>query len=108
VQGVHRRREPVLPARAGGALVRRAGATSYGHIAPQPVSSGRIDCIRLIDWLDQPGGADEDCLVLNVWTPSFDTERRPVWSRCTAAGSHRIGQPRRVDGQPARLATWWW
>jgi para-nitrobenzyl esterase len=52
--------------------------TQYGHIAPQPVSAGRIDYVRLIDWLDQPGGADEDCLVLNVWTPSSDAGRRPV------------------------------
>jgi para-nitrobenzyl esterase len=55
-------------------------AVAYGHIAPQPTSSGRYDYVRLIDWLDQPGGQDEDCLVLNVWTPSTEqqTTRRPV------------------------------
>ena len=45
-------------------------AEAYGHIAPQPVPSARIDYVRLIDWLNQPGGQDEHCLVLNVWTPS--------------------------------------
>src|SRR5262245_26654601 len=44
-------------------------AFEYGHIAPQTPSSGRIDYVRLIDWLNHPGGQSEDCLVLNVWTP---------------------------------------
>lgn len=46
-------------------------ALDWGHIAPQPVSAGRIDYVRLIGWLDQPGGQSEDCLVLNVWTPNM-------------------------------------
>ena len=71
-------------------------ATAFGHIAPQAVSSGRIDYVRLIDWLDHPGGQDEDCLVLNVWTPATgaDPGRRPVLVSlhgggfATGSGSH--------------------
>ncbi len=44
-------------------------ALEWGHIAPQPWSAGRIDYVRLIGWLNQPGGQSEDCLVANVWTP---------------------------------------
>ena len=54
-------------------------ATAWGHIAPQPTVSGRIDYIRMIDWLNQPGGQSEDCLVLNVWTRGVnDGRKRPV------------------------------
>jgi len=54
-------------------------ATSFGHIAPQTTASGRIDYVKLIHWLDQPGGQSEDCLVLNVWTPGIkDNAKRPV------------------------------
>jgi para-nitrobenzyl esterase len=53
-------------------------AIDYGHIAPQSPSAGRIDYVRAIHWYDQPGGQGEDCLVLNVWTPATDNEKRPV------------------------------
>jgi para-nitrobenzyl esterase len=54
-------------------------ALEWGHIAPQSVASGRIDYVRLIHWMDQPGGQGEDCLVLNVWTPAIkDGAKRPV------------------------------
>jgi para-nitrobenzyl esterase len=70
--------------------------TGFGHIAPQPVSAGRIDYVRLIDWMNHPGGQDEDCLVLNVWTPSAGEHsgRRPVLVSlhgggfATGSGSH--------------------
>ena len=54
-------------------------AASWGHVAPQALAAGRIDYVRLIDWLDLPGGQSEDCLVLNVWTPAIkDGGKRPV------------------------------
>jgi para-nitrobenzyl esterase len=54
-------------------------ATAYGHIAPQPLPSAGLDYALLIDWINQPGGQDEDCLVLNVWTPQTGGHvRRPV------------------------------
>src|ERR1022692_1401987 len=31
-------------------------ALTWGHISPQEPSAGRIDYVRLIGWLNQPGG----------------------------------------------------
>jgi len=54
-------------------------ANNFGHIAPQTIANGRIDYVKLIHWMDQPGGQAEDCLVLNVWTPGIkDNAKRPV------------------------------
>jgi para-nitrobenzyl esterase len=61
-------------------------ALEWGHIAPQPFPSGgppfpawKFDYVRLIQWMEQPGGQGEDCLVLNVWTPGIkDGLKRPV------------------------------
>lgn len=76
-------------------------ATRYGHIAPQPVPGARLDYTRLISWLDQPGGQDEDCLVLNVWTPRPDHGRRPVLVSYHGGGfSTGSGNHRGFDGDP--------
>ncbi len=54
-------------------------AANWGHVAPQALAGGRVDYVRLIDWLNQPGGQNEDCLVLNVWSPALkDGGKRPV------------------------------
>ena len=54
-------------------------AVQWGHVAPQQLSGGRIDYVRLIEWLNLPGGQSEDCLVANVWTPGVrDGGKRPV------------------------------
>jgi para-nitrobenzyl esterase len=47
-------------------------ALAFGHIAPQPVGDATTTYGRLIGWDKQPGGVSEDCLVLNVWTPSLE------------------------------------
>ena len=69
-------------------------AANFGHIAPQTTASGRIDYVRLIHWLDQPGGQSEDCLVLNVWTPGIkDNAKRPVLVSLHGGGfRHRVGR----------------
>ena len=73
--GKNRFMPPTKPAKWAGIR----DATNWGHIAPQTIASGRIDYVNLIHWMDQPGGQDEDCLVLNVWTPGTrDNARRPV------------------------------
>ena len=49
------------------------GATEFGSVAPQPATvAGAFGAGR-------PGGEDEDCLVLNVFTPAHDLDAaRPV------------------------------
>lgn len=55
-------------------------AIEYGNRAPQTVLDGETisEYGRLIRWHQQPGEMDEDCLVLNVWTPGLDDAGRPV------------------------------
>lgn len=73
--GKNRFMPPTKPAKWAGIR----DANNFGHIAPQTTASGRIDYVKLIHWLDQPGGQSEDCLVLNVWTPGIkDNAKRPV------------------------------
>jgi len=52
-------------------------ALEFGPVAPQPQSDGGAYA-QLIGWNNHPGGMNEDCLVLNVWTPALDGARRPV------------------------------
>jgi para-nitrobenzyl esterase len=47
-------------------------ALEWGHVAPQPLPSGNYDYTRGCQWATQPGGKGEDCLVLNIWTPSLN------------------------------------
>jgi para-nitrobenzyl esterase len=95
--GANRFRAPTAPAPWRGVR----DATHYGHIAPQPVPGGRLDYTRLISWLDQPGGQDEDCLVLNVWTPQPDHGRRPVLVSYHGGGfSTGSGNHHGFDGDP--------
>ncbi|MBC7982994.1 MAG: carboxylesterase/lipase family protein [Candidatus Obscuribacterales bacterium] len=54
-------------------------AFDYGQIAPQAPTDRRSHYSGLILWDRQPGGIGEDCLVLNVWTPSInDNAKRAV------------------------------
>jgi para-nitrobenzyl esterase len=45
---------------------------AHGQISPQTLSSLDSEYGRLILWDAQAGGMGENCLVLNVWTPSID------------------------------------
>ncbi|MGB3439256.1 MAG: carboxylesterase family protein [Actinophytocola sp.] len=95
--GANRFRRPTAPAAWSG--IRDAAA--YGHVAPQPIPGARLDYTRLIGWLDQPGGQDEDCLVLNVWTPGPGAARRPVLVSFHGGGfSSGSGNHRGFDGDP--------
>lgn len=54
-------------------------AFDYGNIAPQTPTDRRSHYSGMIFWDRQPGGIGEDCLVLNVWTPSVnDNAKRAV------------------------------
>jgi para-nitrobenzyl esterase len=45
---------------------------SYGQISPQTLDSLTSEYGRVINWDQHPGGMGEDCLMLNVWTPTLD------------------------------------
>ena len=54
-------------------------AVEWGHIAPQPFSSGNWDYANAVQWSVLPGGEGEDCLVLNIYTPALkDGGKRAV------------------------------
>jgi para-nitrobenzyl esterase len=54
-------------------------AFDYGNIAPQTPTDRRSDYSGMIFWDRQPGGIGEDCLSVNVWTPSVnDNAKRAV------------------------------
>lgn len=54
-------------------------ATHYGQYAPQAPSSRQRDYADMISFDLQGGGMGEDCLVLNLWTPSLDRNaKKPV------------------------------
>jgi para-nitrobenzyl esterase len=51
----------------------------YGPISPQLPNNRSVDYTGLIMFDIQPGGMGEDCLVLNVWTPTLSsTAKKPV------------------------------
>jgi len=45
---------------------------NYASISPQGLTSLTSEYGRLINWDQHPGGMGEDCLSLNVWTPTLD------------------------------------
>lgn len=54
-------------------------AIAYGNYAPQMPAARTADYTGLIFFDVQPGGMGEDCLVLNIWTPTLDRNaKRPV------------------------------
>jgi para-nitrobenzyl esterase len=54
-------------------------AINYGQYAPQMPNSRVVDYTGLIMFDIQPGGMGEDCLVLNLWTPTLDSSaKKPV------------------------------
>jgi len=54
-------------------------ATGYGQHAPQLPATRLREYADLIAYDLQPGGMGEDCLVLNLWTPTLDRNaRKPV------------------------------
>ena len=53
---------------------------AFGQVCPQTQADIRGEYGQLIMWDRQVGGMGEDCLVLNVWTPSLDKgAKKPVF-----------------------------
>jgi para-nitrobenzyl esterase len=100
--GKGRFRPPSPPRRWTGVLE----TTTFGNSAPQPVVElsnvlpAELTAIRREAPVEQPA-TGEDCLVLNLWTPGLDSERRPVmvWLH---GGPFTTGSGSTVNG--ARLA----
>jgi para-nitrobenzyl esterase len=53
---------------------------AFGQVCPQTQADIRGEYGQLIMWDRQVGGMGEDCLVLNVWTPTTErTAKKPVF-----------------------------
>jgi len=76
-------------------------ATSYGNYAPQMPADRRIAYADLIAYDLQPGGMGEDCLVLNLWTPSpSSSAKRPVLVHLHGGGFYAgSGNSPQFDGE---------
>ncbi len=69
--------QPPAPPRAWS---QTASALNFGDLAPQILSSatGGSEIRQAMGDIFGPGKVSENCLVLNVWTPSLEHRRRPV------------------------------
>ncbi|RYF35280.1 MAG: carboxylesterase/lipase family protein [Comamonadaceae bacterium] len=76
-------------------------ATAYGNYAPQMPADRRRAYADLIMYDLQPGGMGEDCLVLNVWTPTLaKNAKRPVLVHLHGGGFYAgSGNSPQFDGE---------
>jgi len=76
-------------------------AFSVGPISPQQPASHLRAYSNIIQMDAQPGGMSEDCLVLNVWTPTLDPNaKRPVMVYLHGGGFYAgSGGNPRMDGE---------
>lgn len=76
-------------------------ATAYGNYAPQFPADRRRAYADLIMYDLQPGGMGEDCLVLNLWTPTLaKAARRPVLVHLHGGGYYAgSGNSPQFDGE---------
>ncbi|RYZ13166.1 MAG: carboxylesterase/lipase family protein [Comamonadaceae bacterium] len=76
-------------------------ATAYGNYAPQLPSSRTRAYSDLIMYDIQPGGMGEDCLVLNLWTPTLSkAAKRPVMLHLHGGGYYAgSGNSPQFDGE---------
>lgn len=78
-------------------------ATAYGNYAPQLPADRRRAYADLIMYDLQPGGMGEDCLVMNIWTPSVSPSsgaKRPVMVHLHGGGYYAgSGNSPQFDGE---------
>ncbi len=66
-------------------------ATTWGHLAPQPLPGGNYDATRATQWFTMTGGMGEDCLVLNIWTPALEDGGKRAVMFCIHGGGYTSG-----------------
>lgn len=97
--GANRFLPPVPVARWAGVR----DATAYGNFAPQMPADRRRAYADLIMYDLQPGGMGEDCLVMNIWTPSASASgavKRPVMVHLHGGGYYAgSGNSPQFDGE---------
>jgi len=95
--GANRFLPPVQPAKWTGIR----DATGYGNHAPQLPADRRRQYADLIMYDLQPGGMGEDCLVMNIWTPTLaKAARRPVLVHLHGGGYYAgSGNSPQFDGE---------
>lgn len=86
------------------AVARWAGvrdATAYGNYAPQLPADRRRAYADLIMYDTQAGGMGEDCLVMNIWTPTLERNaKRPVLVHLHGGGYYAgSGNSPQFDGE---------
>ena len=64
---------------------------AHGQVSPQTLSNFDSQYGRLILWDQQVGGMGEDCLVLNLWTPSLDRGAKKAVMVCFHGGGWATG-----------------
>lgn len=78
-------------------------ATGYGNFAPQMPADRRRAYADLIMYDLQPGAMGEDCLVMNIWTPSASASgvaKRPVMVHLHGGGYYAgSGNSPQFDGE---------
>ena len=100
-------RQRFQPPRKAHAWTGVLDATTFGPICPQDIKALQPDPSTLFgqvfDADPSTGNVGEDCLVLNVWTPSADDKKRPVMVWLHGGGFARgCGSTPIIDG--TRLA----
>ena len=89
---------PPVPVKKWGGV---RDATAYGNYAPQLPADRRRAYADLIMYDLQPGGMGEDCLVLNIWTPTLaSSAKRPVLVHLHGGGFYAgSGNSPQFDGE---------
>ena len=98
--GANRYMPPRKPAAWSG--VRECFA--HGQISPQTPSSLESEYGRLINWDQHPGGMGEDCLSLNVWTPSLERDAKKAVMVCFHGGGWATGSGNQLGFDGAMMA----
>jgi para-nitrobenzyl esterase len=77
---------------------------AYGPISPQVLSSLDSEYGRLINWDQHPSGMGENCLTLNVWTPTIDRSAKKAVLVSFHGGGYATGSGNQLGFDGAMMA----